>query len=315
MGERYFFDGQEMNPHSKKSTKGKEVYHYTSPDSFISIFNNKKLWFSDSQFLNDRSEYIHIKNIFKEAVESTSLKDADAGFVNYLMGTDYEGFTLKHKPRRKNVLKTGFSFLRTRYYLLCASVNSDTHNLWSYYVKNNKYQGCNIGLSIDSLIESISKPEWKIRYGLVNYDRDMQIVQLHDKINELDKKYAMKDDMDDLSKNIAIEYFQEELSEYLLERCLFYKNPAFEHEKEYRFVIEVPTEEDSNIIDYHVGNSGLIVPHLQVGFDPDKIVKNITLAPMMEQDVAKLGIQQLLKYKCKMKSDIKINFSQIDVRF
>lgn len=314
MRDVHYFDGEKINSHNKKNTKGEEVYHYTSPHSFISIFNDKKLWFSDSQFLNDRSEFTHIKRIINEASKIAG-KKYDEKFINYLMGRDYEGITVKHKPKDKNGFSKGYNILHTRYYLLCTSVNQDTHNLWNYYVKNNNYQGYNIGISVDSLIEAVESmiksnelfSNCKVTHGVVNYNVKMQINLLYSKILELNSKYNASEDMSDF----AIDSYQEELSEYLIERCLFYKNPAFEHEREYRFVIEAST----NITDYHVGSSGLIVPHLEIEFDPDKVVKIITLAPMMEQEIAKLGVQQFLKYKCKLKSEIKINFSQMDVRF
>lgn len=154
----------------------------------------------------------------------------------------------------------------------------------------------------------------------MNYNREKQIQQLHNRIIALSKQF---DDNIRLGRNEddCIEHYQEELSDYLLQRCMSYKRPAFEHENEYRFVIAAPIctfDEDDNksVVAYHVGGSGLIIPHLEVDFKPQKVVESIMIAPMMEREVAKHGIQRLLDSKeDNSKSKIAINFSQIDIRY
>lgn len=306
-----YFDGHEVKPNCET---GNIVYHYTSPDSFLSIVEHNSLWYSDSQFMNDRSEYVHIKNIFKQAARGTSHEHNDE-FVDYLMGLPYGGITTQHAISGKGSFSRGF--IRTRYYLFCTSLDPDSHSMWTYYVKNGYYQGYNFGLSVDALIDSTHQLGQKLTHGKVNYDVEEQIQKIHDKIIELSKKFDdnIKEGID---QDRCVECYQETLGEYLLQRCMFYKNPAFKHEEEYRFLIEAPdvTIDGGGTIEHHVGGGGLIVPHLAVAFDPIKSIQSITLAPMMEREVAKQGVQRLLTNKIpKIKSKIGINYSQINVRF
>ncbi|MDD3138483.1 MAG: DUF2971 domain-containing protein [Lachnospiraceae bacterium] len=314
-----YFDGDKMSAHCNED---REVYHYTSPENFLSILKYKKLWFSDSQFMNDRSEYVYIKEIFERAAKGTThetkIGEDKNRFVDEILGFPYGGLMPKPLPKGKKGFSRGLLF--TRYYLLCASLTPDNHSLWNYYIKNNRFQGYNIGIAVNSFIETIFQPTWKLTHGFVNYNREMQIRQLHRQIVELSKQFeeniqSGKNELD------CVEHYQEELAGYLLQRCMFYKSPAFSHENEYRFVIEAPaitvdTGGTKSVVDYHVGGHGLIVPHLEVKFEPEKIVNNITLAPMMEREVAKQGVHRLwANILDNSKSQITVNFSQIDVRY
>ena len=39
-----------------ESINKKIVYHYTSPKAFLSILENKQVWFTDVRYMNDKSE-------------------------------------------------------------------------------------------------------------------------------------------------------------------------------------------------------------------------------------------------------------------
>ena len=143
-----YFTGKKIisNPKRKRN-----VYHYTSPAGFLSIIEQDKLWFSDSQFLNDRSEYVYIKQLFKEAEENIDNKKSAEGeeFIDYIFGSPYEGYRIKSNFKKESSPRRGWALEHVRYYLLCASVEQDSHSLWNYYVKNNNYQGYNIGISVN----------------------------------------------------------------------------------------------------------------------------------------------------------------------
>jgi len=264
--------------------------------------------------MNDRSEYVHIKNVFKEAAKGTPHEENEE-FVDYLMGTPYGSITARPTISGEKSFSRGI--IRTRFYLFCTSLNPDSHSMWNYYVKNGNYQGYNFGLSVNALINSISQLGQKLIHGRVSYDIDEQVKQIHNKILELSNKY--NDNINEgIDEEWCIECYQDTLAEYLLQRCMFYKHPTFKHEEEYRFLIEAPaiTIDNRSTIEHHIGDGGLIVPHLSVNFDPVQSLKSITLAPMMEQKVAKQGIQRLLTNKLpEFEHQIDIKYSQIDIRF
>ena len=299
--------GSDFKPY-RESEDNKIVYHYTSPEGFLSIIKNKNLWFSDIQFMNDRSEYVYIKKIFHEAAKGTEHEGND-GFVDYLMGSTYGKISMQYTAKKSSINK----IIKMRYYLFCTSLDPDSHSMWNYYVKNGNYQGYNLGLSVNSLIDSISQLGLKLTFGKVNYNAEEQIMQLHDKIIELSKQCDEGIELG-IEEDQCFDNYQSELSNYIMQRCMFYKNPAFKHENEYRFLIEAPENNRGkiNLIDHHIGGGGLIVPHLIVKFDPIQSLQRITLAPMMEPEVAKQGVQRLLDNKI---SGNNINYSQIDLRY
>lgn len=299
----------------------KLVYHYTSPDNFLSILKNGKLWFSDCQFMNDRSEYVYIKDVYKEAIKGTFLA-RQYNLLDYAL-TPYssKGLVIKDKysaSKNEMIIETQKT-VPMRYYILCASLEPDIHSLWSYYSKNNHYQGYNLGVDVNLLVDSISKSvittAANIIHGEVVYDRETQVKQINEIIKEIDEQYNITEQKK--TSKILDDKYKSILAIAIRQRCMFFKNPAFAHEKEYRFVVEAPykkidLEGTMAKLDFHIGPSGLIVSHLEIPFDLEAI-EAISLAPMMEREVAEQGIKIFLGNY--FKKEIIVKFSQIDLRY
>lgn len=98
----HYFDGNELLDCCNEE---REVFHYTSPEGFLSIQKDEKLWFSDCQFMNDRSEYVYIKEIFQEAAKSTTheakYQDDFDKFAGYILGFPYSGIIPRPLPKEK----------------------------------------------------------------------------------------------------------------------------------------------------------------------------------------------------------------------
>lgn len=79
----------------------------------------------------------------------------------------------------KSIKKGNFSKLKVgydRYFVFCASIMSDTQNMWNYYVKNGKYLGYNLGFKIDDLIECLANLSGvTVIHGEMLYDEDKQV--------------------------------------------------------------------------------------------------------------------------------------------
>jgi len=126
------------------------VYHYTSPDGILGILKNKELRFTDCQYLNDKGEFIYIRKplekAYKEIIKNRNktyefFKD----FINELFARPYDDFSSRNdfeENRSSYDFDTVFKF--NHHYVLCASMNPDTANMWNYYVKNGVYQGYNL---------------------------------------------------------------------------------------------------------------------------------------------------------------------------
>lgn len=113
--------------------------------------------------------------------------------------------------------------------------------------------------------------------------------------------------------------FQAELHGYLEEKKIFFKNPAFSSEQEYRFVLVVDKDfkdNDELAVNFRVGTSGIITPYIEWKYtlnEKEKLFKQITLAPMIEPDIAKESFQRFLA--SSVYQNIEIRQSSIQVRF
>jgi len=98
---------------------------------------------------------------------------------------------------------------------------------------------------------------------------------------------------------------------------LFFKDQAFESEKEFRFIIKLPTEyskTDHSVLNigYEV-KGGIIVPHCTLNIDKVSI-KSVTLSPMLDKELAEQGLIRFLT-DCGYENRIEINQSDIPIRY
>lgn len=319
-----FFNGTDIVRHTKTNQK---IYHYTSPSGLYSIIKDKKLWFTDCQFMNDKSEYVYIKKVLIKALKlsgKNNIKDLEE-YANYILMTPYESLEF---GKRKNNKLFSIGMKKYRYYLFCTSLKADSYSMWNYFTKNGNCAGYNICFDVESFVNLFaSLPNVTLAHGKVIYDEQEQIKQVKDKIENLDAQYNEEYKLikghefsndygnENNQKEILIDNYQEHLSEFLQERCLFFKNHAFESEDEYRFVVKVSSQysEENFKLNHRVGNNGVIIPYRELDFEPKCHMNEITLAPMMEKEIAKAGLISLLGLSYEKEFDIK--YSKIDVRF
>ncbi len=319
----FFFDGKNIDNHKNNNIK---TYHYTSPAAMYSIFENKQIRFTDCQFMNDRSEYVYIKKVLLKAYEASIRKDwsEPAEFIDHLLSSPYELFAFTADKNNKEFGK-GLKLTTYRYYLFCTSLKPDSHNMWSYFTENGNYTGYSLRINIESLINFFSLiPGITLVHGKVIYDEKRQIKQLKDKIDSLDDQYYENMEHGKDFKygteeypfqDILAERYQIDLTDFILDRCLFYKSHAFESEAEYRFIVKVPTDYNGENfkLKHSIGKNGIIKPHRELTINPFIFIDQIRLSPMMEKEVAKAGLISLLGLSYKNQFDIQ--YSDIDVRF
>lgn len=270
----YFNDG-EIEDHTNMQ---KIVYHYTSPLGIYSILQDDKLWFSDCQFLNDKSEYLYIK---KPLIKALNLKGEkpDESFIDQLLFSEpYQSSSIELEKEGRKVHKIIIKC--NRFFIFCASTSPDTQNMWNYYVKNGQYLGYNLGINVDTLIDHfLTLPGVTVTHGKVLYDEHKQVNQIKTFLERLDaeiepikrryeeaKKLGM-DDQYSIEDQLA-DHYQEELSKYIDERRLFFKHKAFKSENEYRFVVKVPVDfEDSAFeLKHRIGINGVIIPYRELQY-------------------------------------------------
>lgn len=305
----------------------KTVYHYTTPEGVYSILEKKKLWFTDCQYLNDMSEFVYIREPFIEAYNKICVERGDStdnaeSFADYMcMTSPYKNYdwdaVLKGRAMRRE-MPPGY-----RYYVFCTSYSPDSTNMWNYYVKNGMYRGYNLGIDIDVIKNWFSHHggnNIKLVHGSVNYNKKQQIEMLYKKAKELieiyDQRKAQINGNTHLEDN-AISDFQDDLSEFINEKKLFFKHPAFKSEQEYRFILKIHSDSHTDNVEmkYRVGASGIITPYVEWNFDNLKpmLLKQITLSPMIEEELAKESFKRFLRND--VFQNISIVPSSIKLRF
>ena len=308
------------------------VYHYTSPNGVYNILKEKTLWFTDCQYLNDVGEFVYIREPFQEAYRMITKERGETNenlydFIESFFSSPYEDMGIRAMDNQLPTNKTKIAFKYHRYYVLCASINSDTASLWNYYVKNGMYQGYNLGIDRRIMNEWFMRICYKNKQidfleGKVIYDKKIQIQMIYTELKKLLIEYDKREKQingDWQFHDMNIECFQEGLYNYIQRWKLFFKTPAFSSEEEYRFILRVDNsfkaDEDLSL-KYRVGESGIITPYIEwacalVG--KRKLFKQITLAPMIESNLAKESFKRFLD--TEVRQNIEIVQSSIKVRF
>jgi hypothetical protein len=181
-----FFNGKSIVKHTNTNQK---IYHYTSPMGLYSIIENKRVWFTDCQFMNDMSEFVYIKKVLLHALDSKEWKNVKdmQEYADYILSTPYQSFELNEHDANKPF---SFCFTDSRYYLFCTSLKSDSHNMWSYFMHNGNYTGYNIGFDVARFVNLFSSfPGVTLTHGKVIYDEDEQVKQVKDKIGLLNIQF------------------------------------------------------------------------------------------------------------------------------
>lgn len=320
-----------FNPNKDSLNKGRSAitYHYTSPAGVKAIIGSQSIRFTDCQFLNDKSEYIHIHKPLIRAIDEIKenlIHDFIPDIISEMFNDNYETELLVVSPRSDINPEMKQRYIKQRYYIFCTSSLKDSLNMWNYYVKGGNYQGYNLGLAINNILKSflvLKDDNVELLYGKVLYKEADQIDYLKEGITNIDHslhtgskvihdintKSNYYDDLYDKAKG--------QLLDFLESTRLFFKDEAFKDEDEFRFVIKLPTEyvkkEHSVLhVDYDV-RGGIIVPYCTLSIEKASI-KSITLSPMLDKDLAKQGLNRFLA-DCKYEDKLEINQSQIPIRY
>lgn len=328
--------------HGKSNLNYKKKYHYTSPNAFLSILQNQNLRFTDARFMNDKVELTYFIKLLLDFIDKNKQKyplceECLYGLLANYAIDDIKNLKVNNIDFDLDVSNISSSpFPNKRVFVFCTSTDSDALNMWNYYVNNSNYQGYNIGININSLLkqfENIQNNPKKmiIYYGDVIYNPAEQYKAIDTFLRQ--REYVLKghinaysDFMQDANDRF-LTFGKALLLLYIESHGVFYKHPCFSHEKEFRVVIEIDKEtvphneqearqffgdENGCMFENYTIKNGIVVPFLQVPFQRN-LVKEITISPTTEFEIARAGIEELLKslqYK-----NIVIKPSEIPIRF
>ncbi len=264
------------------------VYHYTTPEGLNGILKSQSFWLTDSDFLNDKSEFLY-------SVEMLSL------VINKLLAKDPNNDFFKNIIKRIKEIEEGFSIFGESFVITSFSAEYDFLSQFMQYANN--CSGYCLGIDTNLLIENCHifnidniekfkgsrngfdfgteiKPNFEyFHIGKVIYNSTNQEKIINILLKEGEKKYTFG--LGDISVNI--EMFLDDIKPYLL----LMKDSIFESENEYRIICWM---EDSLKLNNRVVNN-IPIPYLELAPNDDELlpIKSITVGSKIDYSLAKLS--------------------------
>lgn len=261
------------------------IYHYTKPEKLLNILSGGTLRFSNALYLNDKEEIAYSYRLIVHLIDEFK----DEGLNPDLFEKIRNHFSNKYK----HIVDGNNDFVnKLEYFTTSFSTESDNLTLWNNYAKGKNYTGYNIGFDKKKLVAEMSKNDYLPIYGSVIYDKQKQTKIIHaifKKWNMLFER-ALK-----AKKNNKVKLFDVlfELIDVLSIVSLFFKNPQFENEHEYRIVIVnvfgVETSKPTKVVE----KNGLFVPYLEYHFSKDSVT-SINIGPTFDENIFYTSTNRML---------------------
>jgi len=205
-----------MEENNSNPLKGKIIYHYCSPESFLKIIESKCIWLSAINNMNDYSE----GNWYSKALDKVlDNKKNDFGDNNCL--------DVSNEFKAKNTIK----------YISCFSKLKDSLSQWRAYAQDG--EGVAIGLSVDKIGIPFYRPNLAgIFSDLPVYLSEMRYAGLDKLVEIIDTNLSKL--INEFNANIRSILFFNQFSNIV-------KNPAFKEEEEVRLVYAPDISKDEPV--------------------------------------------------------------------
>ncbi|HBP62740.1 MAG TPA: hypothetical protein DD730_00350 [Desulfosporosinus sp.] len=265
----------------------KNVYHYTGVQGLKGILETRKVFATESEFLNDSSEIKYIRDVIREVIEENS-EEYKTEFIEGVKRFNTEKYRLLEK---------------VNFFILSLSEDKDSLILWSNYSKSDGY---NIGINPDDLIsilqseiDPIQRSEGfpdneylKIHHGKVIYNRNIQKDIIRKELRAL---YKIWDESGKLAGEIdlCLGYFVFRMTTY----SAFFKDAGFQDEGEYRVAVSTRQYFKSSKSGGFREINGCLVPYFKIPLSSSTVenvnpIKTITIGPNKRNlDIALLGLK------------------------
>lgn len=270
----------EVDKQIKKTYEsGQALYHYTSLQSLMGMMESNNLWMSKGDFLNDSSELIYFSNVLEGVISKMQvqketelwqlfIKELEAAMERFLNEIEESGFEV---------------------YIFSLSHTQDSLALWYNYAKG---EGYNLGFYAEDLLGKLEGllEGSRVIHGFVEYDRKKQELILMNFLMET-FKVAIQHDVQKVKEALPDHFFT------VISTCaVFFKDPAFKSEEEYRIALMDKSGELQQEVSFRAQN-GIIIPYIAMDFEERLPLSHITIGPKNNIDVAKRGIEHYLKSK------------------
>lgn len=300
--------------------KKQTIYHYTSINGIKNILGERKLWFTNIDYMNDKHEVTEGLKQFEKAGNKTYGQE----FI-----THSKKIISKLKKQKNNV------------FVCCFSLDRDELSMWNYYTKDINNQGYNIGFDYKNLVISLLKNNEELHgcslsLGNVDYclSKKTYAHKAYDMVAEslkvifasltcwLKGEKQSQAEMPESDIPYA-KYFGEEpcfRRSPSFDTVYFMKKSCFSKENEFRIVIQATDEALENLkkskkYKFRESN-GILIPYIELEFNIEDII-GITFSPTTKSDLALRSMEDYCCYNGINPEELKegIKKSRIPVRF
>lgn len=282
----YYDDLLEKIPKIKKvldTDKNCTIYHYTKPEKLLNILSGGTLRFSNALYLNDKEEIAYSYRLIVKLIDEVPELNPDLfGKIKTHFSNKY-----KHIVDGENDFRNKLEYFTTSF-----STESDNLTLWNNYAKGKNYTGYNIGFDKKKLIDEMTENKYLPVFGSVIYDKQKQIKIIHaifKKWNMLFNR-ALKCKKTNEVKLFDILF---ELIDVLSIVSIFFKNPQFKNEHEYRIVIVNAFGVENSKPTKVVEKNGLFVPYLEYKFSKESVT-SINIGPTFDENIFYTSTNRML---------------------
>ncbi len=197
------------------------VYHYCSLEVFLSIIKNSTIRLTNISKSNDTNEVKYCFETFQKALKGACLMYAKSSAINqedkeFFKNIDYESLVSKAVINDSLI-----------YYTACFSTQPDLLSQWRGYTNDGK--GVALGFYSNNFLGKHDLKFHHITYDMSEAKREIECFIIK-KLKEVSRKGN--------NKNYISEYENviEEVITDMVYNAVFYKNPAFQEENEWRLV-------------------------------------------------------------------------------
>lgn len=293
----YFDNLLKKIPKIKKildNDKNSTIYHYTKPEKLLNILESATIRFSNALYLNDKDEIAYSYKLIVKLIDETPNLETDV----------FEKIKNHFISKYKHIIDGEIdSKIELEYFTTSFSSENDNLTLWNNYSKGKSYTGYNIGFNKDLLIKDMIEKEFHPIYGSVIYDTKKQAKIL----TSIFKKWNTQiKNLSNTRKNYEVHLFDLifELIDILSIVSLFFKNPQFNNEKEYRIVlvngVDIKSAKQTKIIE----KNGLFIPYIEYNFSHNT-VSNVNIGPTLDERIFYASTNRML---------MNYGYENIDVR-
>ena len=252
------------------------LYHYTKPEKLLSILESGTVRFSNALYLNDKEEVTYSYKLIVNLIDK--MPELNSALFSKIKDYFYKKY--------KNIIDGDANFLnKYEYYTISFSTDNDNLTLWNNYSKAQTYTGYNIGFCKKDLITDMEKQGFHSVYGNIIYEKEKQITVLKlifEKWNkQFEKTLQAKKTQKTTEKQQDILF---ELTDILSIISLFFKNPYFKDEKEYRIIFISHFNSGSYKQTKIFEKNGLFIPYIEYKF-LKKTVSSINIGPTLDENI------------------------------